>query len=403
MEQTKDSNFKMNYTFSDKNKKIAFALMGVGAISLIASFITDPHRAWPNLLVNSFFFMAIALGALFFMAVQYASEAGWSAVIKRVPEAVAHFLPFGAVAVLIVVLASAFHLNHLYHWMDASLYDINSPHYDKIIAGKRAFLNPTFFVIRTVVYLGGWVLFFRAFMKKSRIEESNLDVPNYRKSVSLAAWFLVFFAVTSSTSAWDWLMSIDTHWFSTLFGWYVFAGMFVSALTMITLIVLHLKNQGLLPEVNENHIHDLGKFMFAFSIFWTYLWFSQFMLIWYANIPEEVTYFMDRFENYKFIFMANLFINFIFPFIVLMTRGAKRNFKLLFFVGCVILIGHWSDTFVMVMPGTVKDHWHLGWAEIGTALGFLGFFGYVVLTALAKRPVSNPKHVFYEESVHHHI
>jgi hypothetical protein len=145
-------------------------------------------------------------------------------------------------------------------------------------------------------------------LKKSQMEEQNLDVNNWKKSQSLAAWFLVFFAVTSSTSAWDWIMSIDTHWFSTLFGWYTFAGFFVSALTMITLVTLHLKNQGLLPEVNDNHIHDLGKFMFAFSIFWTYLWTSQYLLIWYSNIPEEVTYYMDRFKNYKFIFILNLFL-----------------------------------------------------------------------------------------------
>jgi hypothetical protein len=143
--------------------------------------------------------------------------------------------------------------------------------------------------------------------------------------------------------------------------------------------------------------------MFAFSVFWTYLWFSQFMLIWYSNIPEETTYFMDRFENYKFLFMFNLVLNFFFPFLVLMKRGSKRTYGLLQVVGVVILFGHWSDNFVMITPGVLKDHWHLGWVELGTMLGFLGLFGFVVLRKLASRPVNNPSHVFYEESVHHHI
>ena len=377
--------------------------MGVGVLSLVGGFISDSHRAWPTLLHNAFFFMAIGLGALFFMAVQYAAEAGWSATVKRPMEAVASYLPYGAAIFGVVVILSALHVNHIYHWADPHVTDPSSEHYDSIIAGKSAFLNPVFYIIRTVVYLVGWVLFLRAFMKRSELENQGYDYKNWKRSQSLAAWFLVFFAVTSSTSAWDWIMSIDTHWFSTLFGWYTFAGFFVSAITVITLLVLHLKSKGLLPEVNDNHIHDLGKFMFAFSVFWTYLWFSQFMLIWYSNIPEETTYFMDRFENYKFLFMFNLVLNFFFPFLVLMKRGSKRTFGLLKVVGVIILFGHWSDNFVMITPGVLKDHWHLGWVELGTMLGFLGFFGFIVLNKLASRPVNNPNHVFYEESVHHHI
>lgn len=394
------------YIFTSKTRNICFVLIAIGVISIVGGFIADSHRVWPSLLLNSFFFMAISLGALFFMAVQYAAEAGWSAVVKRPMEAVASYLPVGAAFMAIVTILSALHFNHIYHWADPEVTDASlnhGHHYDEIIAGKSSFLNAPFFIIRTLVYLGGWILFLRAFMKKSQMEEQNLDITNWKSSQSLAAWFLVFFAVTSSTSAWDWIMSIDTHWFSTLFGWYTFAGFFVSALTMITLVTLHLKNQGLLPEVNDNHIHDLGKFMFAFSIFWTYLWTSQYLLIWYSNIPEEVTYYMDRFKNYKFIFILNLFLNFFFPFLVLMKRGNKRKFNLLFFVGIVILIGHWSDNFVMIMPGTMKEHWHLDWIEIGTMLGFLGLFLFVVLRKLASRPISNTNHVFYQESVHHHI
>ena len=395
----------MNYIFSPKTRNICFSLMAIGLLCLLGGFIVEEHkdRAWATLLHSSFFFMAISLGSLFFLAVQYAAEAGWSVAVKRPMEAIAGFLPYGAAIFGVVVILSALHLNHVYHWADHNLVEKGNPEFDKIIFGKSGYLNAPFFIIRTIVYIGGWLLFLRAFMKRSEIEKRGFDVKNYKKSQSLAAWFLVFFAVTSSTSAWDWIMSIDPHWFSTLFGWYTFSGYFVSALTMICLITLFLKSKGLLPEVNDNHIHDLGKFMFAFSIFWMYLWTSQFLLIWYANIPEEVTYFQDRFTNYKFLFMFNLFLNFFFPFLVLMKRGSKRNYNRLFVIGVIMLIGHWSDNFIMNTPGIMKDHWHLGWVEIGTMLGFLGFFLYIVLNKLAGKPVDTPTHVFYEESVHHHI
>jgi hypothetical protein len=391
------------FEFTPKLRNTSFALIGIGILAVAYGFITHNHGIWSNLLINGFFFTAIALGALFFWALQYAAEAGWSVVVKRVPEAIAHYLPIGSLILFVIVLASVFHLNHLYHWADPAVTDPNSDEYDSIIAGKSGYLNAPFFIIRTLIYLGGWILFFRAFKKNSLIEDNNYSIEHWKKQQSLGAWFLVFFAVTSSTSAWDWIMSIDTHWFSTLFGWYVFAGMFVSALTVITLIVIFLKSKGLLPDVNDNHIHDLGKFMFAFSIFWTYLWFSQFMLYWYSNIPEEVTYYQDRFENYNFIFILNLFVNFFFPFLVLMKRGSKRNYGLLAIVGVIIILGHWSDTFVMIMPGTVKADWHIGIVEIGTFLGFVGLFSYVVLNALSKRSLDVKSHIYYRESVHHHI
>jgi hypothetical protein len=198
-------------------------------------------------------------------------------------------------------------------------------------------------------------------------------------------------------------MSIDTHWFSTLFGWYIFAGMFVSALTVMTLITIYLKNKGYMPEVNHSHIQDLGKFMFAFSIFWTYLWFSQFMLIWYSNIPEEVTYYMARWGEYKGLFFTMVIMNFVFPILILMSRDSKRNYGFLITAGIIMIIGHWLDVFILITPGTVGGEWSLGWTHIGTFLGFAGLFIFVVFNALSKRALMSVNHPMFVESKHHHI
>lgn len=280
---------------------------------------------------------------------------------------------------------------------------IENPHFDSIIAGKTPFLNFGFFIIRAIIYLLGWIWATRLLRKLSLREDEVGGLDNYRKSVKVSAIFTVFFAVTSSTMAWDWIMSIDTHWFSTLFGWYVFASMFVSGLTVLTMIAIYLKKLGYVEGLNENHIHDLGKFMFAFSVFWTYLWFSQFMLIWYANIPEEVTYFMARFDNYKLPFFTALVLNFIMPLLVLMSRDSKRNFGFLIAAGIMILFGHWLDFFCMITPGTMGEHWHIGIVELGGLAGFAGLFMLVVFNTLSKAPLIQKNHPMLKESELHHI
>ena len=203
--------------------------------------------------------------------------------------------------------------------------------------------------------------------------------------------------------AWDWIMSIDTHWFSTLFGWYVFASMFVTALVVIFMFVTHLKNCGQLEYYNESHHHDLGKFIFAFSIFWTYLWFAQFMLIWYSNIPEEVTYYIARFDDYKVPFMTALVFNFAVPIIMLMSRDAKRITSRVLIIGSIILVGHYLDFFVMIMPGTLGSHWSLGFVEIGAFLGLLGLFSRVVSNKLSTMELTPKNHPMLKESKHFHI
>lgn len=395
----------MEFQINAKAKRLVYALIGVGLLLTILGIITginDHHfktRLLTNGLINGFFFFALGLGALFFLALQYATETGWYASVKRVIEAVAGFLPygmgfFGVILLAITLMDGA----HIYIWMDSDVVK-----HDEIIQGKSAYLNPVFFWIRTVVYFATYFLFLRGFKNRSLLEDqiggTDIHFTNYKKG----ALFLVFFAVFSSTSAWDWLMSIDVHWFSTLFGWYTFAGMWCSTMVVLVITTLYLKKLGYLEKVNESHIHDLGKWTFATSFLWSYLWFSQFMLIWYANIGEEVTYYQMRIENFKILYFSMFVINFAFPMLLLMSRDAKRHAGILTTVGLIILAGHWLDVYIMVSAGSLGANAKLGFLEVGMALLLAGSFIYIILNNLSKAPLTPVHHPFLDESIHHEI
>ncbi|PHR27062.1 MAG: quinol:cytochrome C oxidoreductase [Fluviicola sp.] len=361
-------------------------------------------RLLSNTLINSFFFFSIGLGALFFLALQYATETGWYATVKRVIEALAGFIPVGIVLMVVALLTLTFTNGaHVYTWMDPDVTDTASHHYDEMIDGKSGYLNKAFFWIRTLIYLATYYVFYKGFRARSleedRVGGTEIHFKNYRKG----ALFLVFFSVFSSTSVWDWIMSIDVHWFSTLFGWYTFAGMWCTTMTVLVMLVLYLKKQGYLPKVNDSHIHDIGKWTFATSFLWSYLFFSQFMLIWYANIGEEATYYIQRIEEYQLMYFGMFFINFAFPMLLLMSRDAKRSANILIFVGLIIVCGHWVDVYIMVSGGSMGATASIGFVEIGMAVAFLGLFIRVVLTNLTKAPLTPVNHPFLDESIHHEI
>ena len=394
------------YKISKSTHLLSLVLIAIGLISTVYAFITDSHAAWTSLIFNNYFFLGISIFAVFFVALQHVAEAGWSTVIKRVPEAIMTFLPYTCAVMIFIVIAAMLHWNHIYHWMEVGIMTEGAPNYDKIIAGKEAYLNPIFFLVRSIIYVVVWIYCAKRLRDISLLGdlEGGIGEKSYNKGITVSAWFIVFFAVSSSTASWDWIMSIDTHWFSTLFGWYIFSEWSAIGFTTILLFCLFLKKQGYLPDLNDSIIHDLGKWVFAFSVVWTYMWFSQFMLIWYANIPEEVTYFMERIElsNYRFLFWFSAAINFVVPTIVLMSRDAKRNTNFLIVASVVILIGHWINSYLLFAPGTLHDHGHLGFTELGMGLGFLGLFFFVVFRSLTTRPLSVKHHPFLEESKHLH-
>jgi hypothetical protein len=373
-------------------------------------------RLYTSLWMNNTYFIGLGIIGLFFVAIQYAAQAGWSAGILRVPLAMGSWIPIAGVLLIVLFFVAG---HDIFHWTHEGLYGEKleggavNPEYDPIINKKAPYFFwlgtpghfPTFFVIRMVLFFGLWYMFFLMIRRNMLAEDLENTTAYWYKNRVNSTVFLIIFAVSSSVAAWDWVMSIDTHWFSTMFGWYMFASWWVTGLAVITLIVASLKSAGYLKIVNSNHLHDLGKFCFAFSIFWTYIWFGQFLLIYYANIPEETVYFIERMKSspYGWIFYLNLILNFVLPFLLFMTRDAKRQISTLKLVCPIIIVGHWFDFYNMVTPGVMQLNGSLGLLEIGLGLIFAAVYLLVVLSSLAKMPLIGKNHPMLQESIHHHI
>ncbi len=378
-----------SFEFTQKIKTFLIALMVIGAVLTVVGVVMNldhGHRIWANVLLNGFYFTAIAMGAAFFVVVHILGEGGWQTSIQRIPEAISQYVPIGGVTMLLVLVG----MHDIYHWTHPD------PD-DTILLGKVPFLNPVFFSIRTIVYIAVWTFLVFKIRKMSLASDSSTDIKLFTKTRNWAGVFIVLFAITSSTSAWDWIMSIDSHWFSTLFGWYMFVSSFVAAVAMIIILLFVLRKMGYMEHVNEEHMHDLGKYLFGFSIFWAYLWVSQYLLIWYSNIPEETIYFVQRQEDFGMIFWANVIINFLAPFLILMARGTKRKMNWLLIAAVIVFFGHWIDMYVAIWPGTL-GHADFGILEIGMTTLVLGVFLFSFFRQFAKAPVVPENHPYFKES-----
>lgn len=353
---------------------------------------------WHNIIL----FTGIAVIGIFFYAIQYLGWAGWSTLLNRVFLSFGYgLIPMGALLVIGFWVIGG----DIFIWTDDTV--MNS---SKHLLAKKPFLTSGFFTTASVIFLAVWGIIWFFMTKQADKEDVEGGNKPYTKTMGLSAVFIVFFAFTSSVAAWMWVMSIEPFWFSTMFGWYMFASWFVTGLSAMTLVILLLKQKGYLPKVNANHIHNMGLFMFAFSIFWSYVWFSQFLLIWYANIPEEGVYYIERMFNNEGVYIApfiiNLVINFLFPFFFMMTRASKRSATLLKVAAVGLIIGHWIDFYVMIMPNILQEYggFDLGtiFLELGMTLVFGSLFSYIVMFGLSKRALVAEKHPMIDESVHHH-
>jgi hypothetical protein len=388
----------------------SFILMAIGAIAIgYGAIAFGTHggevgaRFWASMLQNSVFFLLISVASIFILTATSLAQGGWIVAFRRVPESIASIVwVLGFITAVILMIIVWGHHTEIYKWVDANYIE------DTVLnKTKRFFLNKGFFTFWTILIIALWGYFGNKFRVLSIQEESmtkGTSVQHWLNYKYAAGFAFVFALSLASTIPWLWIMSIDAHWFSTMFSWYTFASSFVSGMSMIMLWVLYLKSKGYYEIVSEEHIHDVGKFMFAFSVFWTYLWFSQFMLIWYANIPEETVYFQPRFHGpYRIFFWLNLILNFVSPILILMSKPAKRNYFIVSLVACIIIFGHWIDFYQMIQPGTVGNKWHMGLFELGVPCFWIGLIIFLVSKKLSQASLTPTNNVFLKETIIHHV
>ena len=412
----------MNQSFElpGNYKKWTIGLIVIGLITLLYGFIAyhpfahASHgaganagtRFWSVLLQNSVFWLLIVNASMFFIGVTTLAMGGWQVALRRVPEAISSVVPvLGIICFLILMTIVWGGHDDIYHWINKE-----TVAGDKILNGKKGFLNPVFFTVFSAVTIFIW-WFLGHKLRSLSLESDKTGPMDYEtgkkwinRNILWASLFIVYFGLSvGSTIPWLWLMSVDAHWYSTMFSWYTFASSFVAGMSLIALFIVFLKNQGQLDYVTDEHLHDIGKFMFAFSVFWAYLWFSQYMLIWYANIPEETGYFKIRVQGpYRGIFFLNLVLNFLCPFLILMKKSTKRNYTIITFTAMLIIFGHWIDFWQRVMPGTLQGTGELMPFEFGIAALFVGIIMWRVGAFLSSHPLTVKNHPFLKESMIHH-
>ena len=369
--------------------RLALGLVGVGVVAVAVGLTRAPQRTWANLLIGDLYLLFAALSGVLFLSLQFLSGAGWSAVLRRIPEAMMSGLPlFG----LLVAVAVLFGRQALYPWAGEAL----SPQ-------KAMYFGTVFLVARLVVVLGLWTFLARALRAASLRQDVDPALGHHRRLVRYSAVFAVVFALSFSLSSVDWLMSLNPHWSSTVFAVYVFSGLLVLGLALVTLIVILLREGGPLEGVvGDDHLHDLGKLLFAFTTFWAYIWLSQYLLIWYGNLPEEVSHYLHRTDGaWLPLFLLNLVVNWVVPFLLLLPRAAKRSPRMLKWVCVLLLCGRWLDLYLLVMPEREAAP-ALGPLELLVPLGCAGLFLYLTARALAQAPLLPVNDPYLEESLHHH-
>jgi hypothetical protein len=373
---------------------LCFGLIAIGIFAFVSGFLTHPEQTWANYLLNNFYFLALAIGASFFMALQYITQSGWSAGFKRVPEAMAAYIPVAAVFFLLLY----FGIHALYHWSHEEAVQA-----DEILRHKAPYLNVPFFMIRLIIYFGCWIFMTKLLRNLSLKEDTAGGLTYFNKSEFYSRIYIFFLAVTFSLACFDLIMSIDPHWYSTIFAFKHFAAAFYHGAAIILLITVILSRMGHFTFFNRNHLQDMSSYVFMLSIIYGYLWFAQFMLIWYGNIPEETIYYAVRWEGqWKTLFWADIIINWFIPFAALMPKTPARRLKVVIPVVILLIGGQWIDLYLQIFPGVTGVN-NFGFIEIGAFLGYAGLFALIVSGALSRASLVPRNHPYLGECMDHHI
>lgn len=373
-------------------KYLLFGLILIGVLSMVIGFMMDPERAWANYLLNNYYFVSLAVGAAFFGAIQYITQSGWSSAFKRIPEAMASYIPLAAVLFLLIY----FGMHYLFHWSHEGITAT-----DALIAHKSPYLNVPFFYVRIVLFFGLWTLMVKLLRRLSLQEDDQGGMSYFYQSEKYSRIFIFIIAFSFTLFAIDMLMSLEVHWFSALFAAKSFIAAFLHASTVITLIVILLNRAGHLKMLNRSHLHDFSRYIFMLAIIWGYFNFAEFMLIWYGNIPEETMFFVKRSQGaFNVLFYANIVINWLIPFLMLMPRMTSRSRVFLLPVIVALIIGQYTELYYYIWPAVVHEA-KFGLLEIGSFLGFLGLFALVVTNTLTKANLIPKNHPYLEESIYH--